>query len=316
MPYPHPRGRPRAVPSTSDSALRAAALGWRPYLSIDAAPHPARVQNHLLGGSASWTLDRDWCTAAAAVLPSLRPVYRAELRFLVRALRTVRDAGIRRFLVFGDTGPYLNPAVDLVLRTEGSRLVYAAHDEWLLRHWGNFANRHPAITAVPGVFILPGTVLFTDAAQTLLSGEPVCLVLASALETITSTPAAAAALRAYTDRLPAGSVVVATHATTDGLDLDDPDDHDLATRMAAVCEGGKGPRARPPRRTRTRQELARIAAPLAPLDPGIVHTDDWRPSRPRPRPAHSLCLALLVPVRRPDTADHTTDPHDKKAGRP
>lgn len=305
---------PAALP-TLDETLTADALRWRPRRSVDGVAHPARVQNWFLGGSESWNPDRDWCAAATAVLPGLRQAYRIEQRFLVRALRAVREAGVRGFAVFGDTGPHLNPVASLVSSFEDSRLVYVAHDEWLLGEWRRYAARHRAVEVVRGSFAVPGTFLFAEAVHRLTSrGEPVCLVLASGLETIGSTNDAAAAIRACTQRLAPESAVIATHATFDGLDLALGGDFDLATRMTQVCAGRlKHPPpgvCRPERRTRA--ELETVLAQLALLCPGITHTSAWRDRSPDRRAAESLCLAAVAQVREPTAANHDNHRADER----
>uniref|UniRef100_UPI003F498289 SAM-dependent methyltransferase n=1 Tax=Amycolatopsis sp. CA-096443 TaxID=3239919 RepID=UPI003F498289 len=325
MPY-SPRSAPAdaaaPVPSAPDAFLQVGADRWLPQKANANTPCPRRIRNWFLVGDTTpngtedcpwWTGDERWCEHATRMLPHLPQAVHLQHAFLDRAVRAVRDRGVRRFLLIGHPTPLACPAVDHLLASGDGRIVCATPDPLSTWHWQDFADEHRApIDAIQASFAVPGTVLFAPETRRLLSpGDPICLVLDNVLDTVRSGPGAAAALRCHTDRLPPGSTVIATHATADGLDPAVPAEHDLAERARDLYEDRRTDTWRPPlhrarrRRLRTRDELAALLAGLDLLDPGITHTDDWRNPRPAYRnPAESLCLAAVAAV--PATAAGAT----------
>lgn len=238
-------------------------------------------------------------------MPHLPQACRIGQDFLARAVRAVRAAGVRRWLVIGDVSPSSSALAETMLDAGAKRIVYAGHDRMSAADWTSCATgRREVIDSIPGDFAVPGTVLFARATRRLLApGDPVCLLLSGPLESIHDTADAAAALRCYTARLPPGSTVIATHDTVDGLDPDVPAEHALAERTRQLDQHRPDPRQEPdflplpPQRLRTATEFRSILAGLRLLPPGLAHTDDWRNPAPLYRnPAHSLRLAAVASI--------------------
>ncbi len=292
-------------PSISDTALRNAAHQWNPPSLNLSDVSPARIRDYYLGGDNSFALERAWCARATRLLPVLPRVYRDERDFLRRAIRFAkRKRDIHQFLVLGAGLPYARPVHDDVLPHPRGTVVYAEPDEHVAAHLNLLVPEWPQLAAVRGDFEEPGTILFDDAVRALLdSGNPVCLVLTGVLETIADTDDATTALQCYTERFPPGSLVIATHATVDGLDTADAADADLAERRRQLCQTYSRTAHRPPRHLRTAAELRDILADLRLVQPGITYTFAWHNPRLAGglRPAESLCLAAVAAVRRPRT---------------
>lgn len=285
--------------SASDKALKVVAERWEPTTDL-CCPHPARIRDFLLGGKHSYALERAWCGEQLRIMPSLRRVCHDERAFLLRAVHcAVEEHGIDRILAIGTGLPFTDPVHDLVLSHESGRVVYADNDRCVLAHLDLLADEHPDdVACVAGDFLVPGTILLAEATQSLLADRsPVCMVLVGVLDAIKDTDELTAALRAYTERLPAGSLVIISHATVDGLDPANPADADLAEQMRRVCRAYADVHM-PPRYLRTAEELRHILAGLDLVEPGITFTTDWRPITPTnaTRHAESLCLAAVAAV--------------------
>ncbi|MEU0529162.1 SAM-dependent methyltransferase [Amycolatopsis tolypomycina] len=293
-----------AYPSISDTALKVAADQWKPPPLDLVNASPARIRDFFLGGDQSFAVDRDWCANASRLVACMLWVYRDERDFLHRAIRYAkRNRGIHRFLVIGAGLPFARPVHEDVLSHRRGVVVYAEPEEYVAAHLDLFAADLPQVSAVRGDFLEPGTILFSAGVRALLrDDDPVCVVLTGVLETIADTDDATVALRCYTERLPAGSLVIATHATVDGLDTGDAADSALAERRRLLCRTYGRTAYRPPRYLRTAGQLRDILAGLKLVQPGITHTSDWRNPQPAggARPAESLCLAAVatVPSRR------------------
>jgi hypothetical protein len=290
--------------------LRIAAQRWKPPPLDLVNVSPARIKDHFLGGDKAFALDRDWCANATHLVPSLSRVYRDERDFLHRAIRFAqRKRRIHRFLVVGSGLPFVRPVHDDVLPRRHGMVVYADADEYVAAHLRLFVQQLPGIAAVQGDFLEPGTILFNKAVHTLLRNDnPVCLVLTGVLETIADTGEATAALQCYTERLPPASLVIATHATVDGLDTGDAADAALAERRRQLCQAYGTTAHRPPRHLRTAEELRGVLSGLRLVPPGITYTSAWHNARRARgiRPVESLCLAAVAEVRRARTPRSTS----------
>ena len=64
-------------------------------------PNVARVYNYHLGGKDNFAVDREAAEMSLKISPEIRHSARANRQFLVRAVRFLRDNGIRQFLNVG-----------------------------------------------------------------------------------------------------------------------------------------------------------------------------------------------------------------------
>lgn len=286
-------------PSISDTALRVVAHQWEPPELCTCCANPARIKDFLLSGDQAWEIDKSWCTDAAHIMPSLPRVYSEEREFLRRAIRfAVQEWEIHRFLTIGGGLADIKPLDEYVLPYTSGQVVYADKDRYVLAYLDLLASEHDQIDSVPGDFHVPGTILFTDVIEDLLAdGTPIGLVLNGVLDATGDTEAVAATLGCYTERLPAGSLVIATHATVDGLDTDNAADLALIGQMRQVCKLF-GATHWPQRHLRTAEEFGHLLRGLDLLEPGITFTANWdnQPRAGDRRPAESLCLAAVAAV--------------------
>jgi hypothetical protein len=97
-------------------------------------PHPARVYDYLLGGKDNFAVDREAAEMSLKISPEIRPSARANRQFLVRAVRFLRDNGIRQFLDVG-TGLPTSPNTYEVAQAghRDARVVYVDNDPVVLR---------------------------------------------------------------------------------------------------------------------------------------------------------------------------------------
>ena len=64
-------------------------------------PDPARVYDYMLGGKDNFAADRETAERSLELVPEMLDSSRGNRQFLVRAVRFLRDAGIRQFLDIG-----------------------------------------------------------------------------------------------------------------------------------------------------------------------------------------------------------------------
>jgi hypothetical protein len=111
-------------------------------------PHPARVYDYLLGGKDNFAVDREAAEMSLKISPEIRPSARANRQFLVRAVRFLRDNGIRQFLDVG-TGLPTSPNTYEVAQAghPDARVVYVDNDPLVLR-------RLPCVRSEPGSLLV------------------------------------------------------------------------------------------------------------------------------------------------------------------
>src|SRR5204863_1904075 len=91
--------------------------------------HPARVYDYWLGGKDNYAADRAAGDQVLAVMPEILDTVRGNRQFLVRAVRFLRDAGIRQFIDIG-SGLTSSPNVHEIAQAggTGARVVYVDND--------------------------------------------------------------------------------------------------------------------------------------------------------------------------------------------
>ena len=98
-------------------------------------PHPARVYDYWLGGKDNFAADRAVAEQVLAVMPEILDTVRGNRRFLARAVKFLRDSGIRQFLDLGSGLPS-SPNVHEIAQEGGTeaRVVYVDHDPIVATH--------------------------------------------------------------------------------------------------------------------------------------------------------------------------------------
>ena len=91
--------------------------------------HPARVYDYWLGGKDNFAADGAAAEQVQQVMPEILDTVRGNPQFLVRAVRFLRDAGIRQFIDLGSGLPS-SPNVHEVAQSgdTGARVVYVDND--------------------------------------------------------------------------------------------------------------------------------------------------------------------------------------------
>lgn len=245
-----------------------------------------RVTSVLRGDGHDWAIDREFADRALQILPDLGRITRANRAFVARALRHCAGRGVRQVVDLGcgyPTDPPLHTlAEDLA---PGIRCVYVdvdavavAHTCVLLREEGDPARQavlqhdlraigtpNDPLCGVDDVWsAVRATGLITEA-------EPVALVLSAVLQHIAPGDGAEAAVAELLRRLPPGSYVILSHATTDGAS------GEQAGQLAAL-QSLHAREAAHPVHYRSRDQLAALVRGCELIEPGIVVLPHWRPT--------------------------------------
>jgi hypothetical protein len=258
-------------------------------------PHPARRYDYWLGGKDNFAADRRSADRIATAFPGIRSATVENRRFLRRAVSYLAaDRGISQFLDIGSGIP-THPAVHHIAQSidPAARVVYADNDPLVMAHARALLTcvRPGRAAHLQADLRDPQTILTDPALHTTLDlDRPVGLLLVAVLHFLDDADYPYRCVGQLVDALPAGSVMVLSHATYDVLPADT-----VAQLTELTTTGGHGPF-----RPRTHAEVARFVNRLDLLNPGIVSTVNWRPDlHPTPDAASAEVATWAAVAARP-----------------
>ncbi|MPZ84680.1 MAG: hypothetical protein GEV28_31565 [Actinophytocola sp.] len=250
-------------------------------------PALARVYNGATGGASTSEVDRSLLQRVFALMPGYRYFAMANLRFAGQAVTEFVDAGITQILDLGCG--MLSPQSSHTVahaRNPDVRVVYVDLDSVTAEHARLGTAGDDRVGVLEADVRQVDDVLDDPVTRRLLSpDEPVGVLAAAVLHCLPDDGAVhpADTLRRYHDRLPAGSMLAATHATGDTLDPD------VVTEAIALFQ-----QAGITVLSRTAEEFHALFGPWQVRPPGL------RPLRWSPQPdeeidAHGYTATALKP---------------------
>jgi hypothetical protein len=246
-----------------------------PVEEIDTSrPHPARMYDYFLGGRDNYEVDREAAHRVLDVAPEVPASARANRDFLGRAVRFLAESGIRQIIDIGTgipTSPNTHELAHAV--SPDVRVAYIDNDPIVATH----AGARLTGTGNTGFFLgdmrEPATILEHPTIGRLIDfDQPVALMLVSVLHFVRDDEDPAGMIAAYREALPAGSLLVLSHATGD-FHLDHVDE---------VLEVYK--KASASLTARSHAEVQALFDGFDLLEPGLVQVPLWRPDGPAPDP--------------------------------
>jgi SAM-dependent methyltransferase len=199
------------------------------------------------------------------LMPEMRISSLENRGFLVRAVRLLRDAGIRQFLDVG-AGLPTSPNTHEVAR-EGhpdARVVYVDNDPIVFRHAEAQTSDNKNIAVVPADLRDVDEVL-ARAGDLLNFGQPVGLLFIAVLHNLVDADDPSGIAARYLAALAPGSYVVISHSTDEFA----PERTHAASKAAAERGATWLPRSK--------DAIARMFNGRTPVDPGLVLVSQWRP---------------------------------------
>ena len=233
-------------------------------------PHPARVYDYLLGGKDNFAVDREAAEMSLKISPEIRPSARANRQFLVRAVRFLRDNGIRQFLDIG-TGLPTSPNTYEVAQDghPDARVVYVDKDPVVVVHAEALMAKNPT-TAVVKADLRNVEEVLAATRRLLDFAKPVGLLFVACLHNITDHDDPAGTVARYLTALAPGSYLVISHVT----DEIDPDRmHAITAEYAKRGTVFVG---------RSKESISRLFNGAELVDPGVVLSSYWRPDSGQP----------------------------------
>jgi S-adenosyl methyltransferase len=232
-------------------------------------PSPARLYNYYLGGEENYAADREAAEAILAVMPEGRQVARENRAFLRRAVRhLVVESGIRQFLDLGAGLPTQGNVHEIARDlAPGVRVVYVDNDPIVLAHGEALLTGDDDTALIQADLRRPDLILsHPKVGQMIDFSRPVAVLFVSVLQFVPDDEQAAGVVRAFRERLSAGSRVVISTITGTGQD---------PAKVKTITDAYQGSSAPAVLRTRPRIEV--LFDGLEPVGPGLVPAPEWRP---------------------------------------
>jgi SAM-dependent methyltransferase len=213
-------------------------------------------------GNDNFAADREAADLSLAVMPEVRDSARGNRLFLERAVKFLRDVGLRQFLDIG-TGLPVTPNTHEIAGDE-ARVVYVDNDPVVFTRASALMADNKSVVSVAADLRDVEEVL-AAAGKLLDFTQPVALLFIASLHNIPDADDPAGIVRNYLAALAPGSYVVISHVTGDFAP------EQMAQVTASYAERGAvfiG---------RTRAQVAAMFNGLELVDPGVVQISHWRP---------------------------------------
>jgi S-adenosyl methyltransferase len=246
-------------------------------------PSAARIYDFLLGGKDNFAVDREFAEAVLRQLPESRDAAQANRRFLGRAVEFLAAAGVRQFLDLGTGLPSQNNVHEVAQRVRpDARVVYVDSDPVVLRHAEALLARDESTIVIQEDLRHPARILgHPDVERMIDFSQPVAVMFVAVFHFVTDDQDPWGIVSAMTERLVPGSYLALSHGTLEGRPAD---------VVAAVQERYQNASA--PMVARGRDEIARFFDGFELVEPGVVHTTEWRSDKAeRARPGGEWTLA-------------------------
>jgi hypothetical protein len=232
--------------------------------------HPARIYNYHLGGKDNFAIDRETAERSLRVMPQIRDAALANRKFMVRAVRFLRDSGIRQFLDIG-TGLPVSPNAHEIARegSPGARVVYVDNDPVVFLHAEALMAQDADIQVVRADLRDVDEVL-AEAGKLLDFSQPVGLQLIACLHNIPDSDDPAGIVARYLAALAPGSYVAISHVTGEFA----PE----KMRQVTADNAARGSTFI----GRSKEEISAMFNGRELVDPGLVLVSYWRPDGGQP----------------------------------
>ncbi|MHA6764299.1 SAM-dependent methyltransferase [Streptacidiphilus sp. PAMC 29251] len=261
---------------------------WVPAGTDLDQPNAARVYDYYLGGSHNFAVDREMARQAMELWPDLPVIMRANRAFLLRVVQYVAEQGVTRFLDIGSGIPTFGAVHEIARETAPqARVVYVDRDPVAVAHSRLMLKDDPLSEVVEADMRDTAGLLAQPAVAGLLAaGEPVAVLLVAVLHFISDEEDPEAILRQLHQAMPAGSMLVLSHAGLEGRPDQTGPHQDLYARTPT------------PLTMRSMERITGMFAGFELVEPGVVYFSQWHPENPAAVEEHPERLVGMVGVGR------------------
>jgi len=235
-----------------------------------ARPSPARIYDYFLGGKDHFAVDRQAAERVIAAMGEAagRAGAWENRRFLQRAVRLLVEAGIDQFIDLGTGLPTQGNVHEIAQEVNpDARVVYVDNDPIVLAHGRALLARNQSTTVITADIRDPDSILGHPRLNALIDfSRPVAVMLVAVLHFIRDADDPAGIVKRFRDVMAPGSYLTLTHASTDGLPLED------LTQIVKVYDKATSPAV-----FRSREQIKSLFDGTQLIEPGLVHPWQWQP---------------------------------------
>jgi hypothetical protein len=237
-------------------------------------PSAARVYDYFLGGKDNFACDRQVADELVRIAPEMPAMAKANRAFLVRAVRFMAEQGITQFLDIGTGLPTQNNVHQIVQAiVPDARVAYVDNDPLVLVHARALLADNPQTIVVDADLRQPDSLLADpDLRRVIDFDQPLAVNLVGILYFLTEEDQPFDVVRRLRDAMAPGSYLALSHVVSDDrlIELTQA----TALYRTALNREGSG--------LRTREQVTSFFDGLDLVEPGLVHTQDWRPDADTP----------------------------------
>ena len=263
-------------------------LGAEPNRGFDPdTASPARMYDYYLGGKDNFASDRAVADRMISAHPVVVAGAQGNRRFMVRAVETLAQAGVRQFIDIGAGIPTSPNTHEVAKRFQpDARVAYVDNDPVVLAHTRALRNA-PGVLAVEGDIREPDAILDDEQLSRHIDfSQPVGLLLVAVLHFIRHQEQPGRLVERLVRRLAPGSYLVVSTGSTEGHSPAD------VARFEATYEKSSSPLV-----LHSREEVDAWLAPFEVLDPGVTSVFKWRADEEIPGTLSLLGAVGRLPTR-------------------
>jgi O-methyltransferase involved in polyketide biosynthesis len=234
-------------------------------------PSSARIYDYFLGGAHTFEVDRRAAADMMKTHPAAGLGMQANRSFLRRAVRYLCEQGIDQFLDLGSGIPTVGNVHEIAQRANpDAHVVYVDVEPIAVTHSNTILSGNDKAIAIQADMRATGEVLdHPDTVRLLDLSRPIGLIIAGVLQYIPDEDDPAAMIDRYAARMAAGSYVVLSHPSTDGMT---EERRNGARTASAVYD-----RTATPFTYRSQTEFETFFAGLEMVEPGATFMWSWHP---------------------------------------
>lgn len=246
---------------------------WAPQGIDLSRPSVSRIYDFYLGGSHNFEADREAARNAIEAFPGLPKIMQANRAFMRRAVRYAVGQGITQFLDIGSGIPTFGNVHEVAQEAcPDARVVYVDNDPVAVAHSRAVLRSTEHASVLAGDFCCPRDILHSPEVREQLDlDKPVALLLVALLHFIQDHEEPAKALETFYEGLPSGSLLVLTHASTEG----GPRTSEEGERVEGVYRNASAQLV-----LRGRAQVEALFGGFTLEEPGLVSMPNWRPEGP------------------------------------
>ncbi|GAJ84445.1 hypothetical protein NBRGN_073_00240 [Nocardia brasiliensis NBRC 14402] len=182
-----------------------------------AVPSSARIYDYMLGGKDNYEVDRQVAHRMLAIAPDTKTLAWFIRQFLVRAVESAADAGVKQFIDLG-AGIPTSPNVHEVAREiePSARVVYVDNDPVVRAHCDALLANSPGLSVMQADIRRPREIIDRLRAESLIDfEEPVAVLMIGVLHYVMDEEKPADILAAFRDAMAPGSYLAITHGSNE-----------------------------------------------------------------------------------------------------